>query len=156
MPLTTLTPLIAKGETLLSHSPSLQSDRVIRLCRDGLGHLAREASSYSGKLILCESMVRHFEKELDGLIGKLDSSPSHDDAAARLSRIGDVQGCAFCLLEDMALFMREKNLREGCPACRGVEQEIMSFFEDSGNWPRDAHALVTDMYYDTLPSAVSH
>lgn len=156
MSLTTLAPLIAKGETLLSHSPCLHTDTIIRLCRDGLGYLAREAQAYAGKLILSEPVLGHFKEELDCLIGSLDPGHFRANALAGFAHIGDVQGCAFCLLEDMALFIREKNLREGRPDCHGVEKEIMAFFENSGNWPKDGKALVTDMYYNKLPSAVSH
>lgn len=95
----------------------------------------------------------HFTEELTRLIHLLESQPG-DTGRIDMLLFGDVQACAFALVEDMALFLREKKLRAGCAPQPGPEEEIMAFFETCGNWPRDGTELVVDYYYTQIPLAV--
>ena len=152
MPFSTVKPLLAEAQDLLDRSGLRSLDEVIDVCCSGLGFLAREGDSYCGSLPFCQGITPHFEKELMELVRTL-KVPA-DTVACLQIRCGDVQGQAFALLEDMALFMREKKLRNGAVTQSAQEERVLSFFESSGHWKPDSGEVVTDTYYKLLPIAV--
>ncbi|MCC8194734.1 MAG: hypothetical protein LIP28_08835 [Deltaproteobacteria bacterium] len=128
------------------------SDELIDICCIGLGHLAREGSAYSGAVPFCTAIAPHFENELMGLMRTLKNEGR--EPIEPLSLYGEVQARAFALVEDMALFMREKKLRDGGGPQTTAEERILSYFESCGNWYADSGEVVTDTYYKLLPIAV--
>ena len=152
MPFSTVKPLLAEAEALLDRSGLRSTDELIDVCCTGLGLLAREGHAYRGAVPFCAAIAPHFENELMGLVRALKSKGQHDGDAFFLS--GDVQGRAFALVEDLALFMREKKLRDGGGPQSVAEERVLAFFESCGNWLADSGEVVTDTYYKLLPIAV--
>lgn len=155
MPLRTVKLSLAKAEDLLNRSQLAALDELIAVCALGLGHLAREASAYRDALPFCASLARHFEKELAELVAILETCDQEDITEAARTRYGVIQERAFCLVEDIALFMREKKLRAGSVEQSQPEERVMAFFETSGHWPPSERLLVTDLYYTQIPLAVA-
>lgn len=63
------------------------------------------------------------------------------------------QDLAFQLVEDMAVLLREKYLRNGCEPSPD-ELALMDYFETRGHWKFGDQTLVTEFYYIGLPIAV--
>ncbi|CAK7010398.1 MAG: hypothetical protein DELT_02057 [Desulfovibrio sp.] len=151
MPLNTAKPLMAEAEALLAASRLAETDELIGLCAEGLGFLCREASAYCGTTRYCKRFVPHFSEQLAALVHTLQSSG--EPSSQNFSHFGEVQQNSFALLEDIALFMREKTLRNGEKA-NETEERILSYFETCGNWLAPSGEMVTDTYYNLLPIAV--
>jgi len=154
MPITTVKPLLAEAEALLTESKFRSMDDLIDMCAMGLGFLAREAETYDKDIRFCAGIAPHFINELTALVHILNNTATGPWLS--FSFFGEVQIRAFALVEDMALFMREKKLRAGCKRQHPTEERILVFFESSGNWPADNGEIVTDTYYKQLPVAVIH
>ena len=154
MPFTTVKTLLAEAGALLDKSGLRRTDELIDICGIGLEYLARESNAYCATIRFCSALAPHFESELISLIGTL--KPKRENAAESLSLCDDVQASAFALVEDMALFMREKKLRDGGGLQSTAEERILSYFENCGNWFADSGEIVTDTYYKLLPIAVVH
>lgn len=152
MPFSTVKPLLAEAEALLDRSGLRPMDELIDVCCMGLGYLSRDCTAYSGIVPFCAAIAPHFENELMGLVRALKNAP--DKSADSLSLYGDVQARSFALVEDLALFMREKKLRDGGGPQSAAEERLLSFFESCGNWHADSGEVVTDTYYKLLPIAV--
>lgn len=152
MPFSTVKPLLAEAEALLDTSGLRSMDELIDVCCAGLGLLARDGAAYRDAVPFCATFAPHFEKELTELVRTLKTpGPSATDP---YHRFGDVQSLAFALVEDLALFMREKKLREGDGLQTAVAERVLAFFESCGNWLADSGEIVTDTYYNVLPIAV--
>ena len=152
MPFSTVKPLLAEAEALLDQSGMRTMDELIDVCCSGLGFLARDGHIYSGIVPFCAAIAPHFENELMGLVRTL-KNPG-DLRSDPYLLFGEVQARAFALVEDLALFMREKKLRDGGGSQTGTEERILSYFESCGNWLADSGEVVTDTYYKLLPIAV--
>lgn len=152
MPFSTIKPLLTEAEALLDKQGLRFTDELIDICCQGIGFLSREASAYCDAVPFCSTIASHFENEIESLLQKL--RPMADAAADAALRYGDVQEHAFALVEDMALFMREKKLRDGASPQSQVEERLMAYFESCGKWRPDSGELVTETYYTLLPIAV--
>ncbi len=131
MPFSTVKPLLAEAEALLDRSGLRSVDELIDVCCTGLGLLTREGDAYRGVVPFCAAIAPHFENELMGLVRTLkNKDPFPEDTS---SLYGDVQGRVFALVEDLALFMREKKLRDGGGPQTTAEERVLSFFESCGN-----------------------
>ena len=155
MPFHILTPQLTKGAALLNQRGVRSLDELLAVCHLGLDYIARNSEAFCEAISFCTIIMPHFEDELARLIRFLEP---HADAAPAdpESFFGDVQGCAFALVEDIALFMREKKLRTGCALQHPTEERILAYFEGCGKWRREYGELVTDLYYSQLPLAVQH
>ena len=152
MPFSTVKPLLAEAEALLDRSGLRSMDELIDICCAGLGHLSRDHGAYSGVVPFCTAIAPHFENELMGMVRILKN---HEDASQDAqSLFGNIQARAFALVEDLALFMREKKLRDGGGPQSAAEERVLSYFESCGNWHADSGEVVTDTYYKLLPIAV--
>ncbi len=127
-------------------------DELIDICCAGLGHLAREGDDYCGAVPFCAAIAPHFENELMSLVRALKSH--RESPGDPFLFFGDVQGRAFAIVEDIALFMREKKLRNGGGPQHAAEERVLAYFETCGNWAADSGEVVTDTYYKLLPLAV--
>lgn len=152
MPLNTVIPLLAEAQDLLTRSGLRTLHEVIDVCCSGMESLSQESDSYHYSIAFCLDIIPHFEKELTELSLALKVPANVADCLH--IRCSDVQGHAFALVEDMALFMREKKLRNGTATQSVQEERILSFFETSGYWKPDSGEIVTDTYYKLLPIAV--
>lgn len=154
MPISTVKPLLAEAEALLTRSGLRSTDELTDICGTGLGFFAVKADAYHDLLPFCGRVAPHFINELSGLVHTLKTArASH---VKGFSFFGEVQHRAFALVEDMALFMREKKLRSGGRRQHPTEERIMAYFENSGNWPANNGEMVTDAYYSLIPVAVLH
>ena len=152
MPFSTLKSLFAEAEALLKNSSLRFTDELIDVCCAGLAFFAREGDSYNGAVPFCASFIPHFENELLGLVDVLKNKKH--DSEDPLFLYGEVQGRVFAVVEDLALFMREKKLRYGGGPQTTTEERVLMFFEHCGNWSANSGEVVTDTYYMLLPSAV--
>ena len=152
MPFSTVKPLLAEAEALVDGSGLRPMDELIDICCLGLGFLSREGAAYSGAVPFCSAIAPHFENELMGLVRTL--KPLTASSTDTAPHFGEVQERAFALVEDMALFMREKKLRDGAATQSQAEERVMAFFESCGNWLADSGEVVTETYYKLLPIAV--
>lgn len=152
MPLSTVKPLLAEVQDLLERSGLRPMDELIDVCCSGLGFFAWEGGSYNGVVPFCSGIAPHFENELMGLARILKTA---EEAVTTPGRLYDeAQARAFALVEDRALFMREKKLRDGAGPQSAAEERLLSFFETCGNWQADSGEIVTETYYKLLPIAV--
>lgn len=151
MSLSTVKTLSAKAEALLSKSQLRPLDELIDVCASGLGHISRENDAYCVVVSFGAKLLPHFTNELRQLVAVLERADAHRDK----KRLADtVQEHAFALVEDMALFKRERKCREGYADMHPDAERVLTFFETSGNWDPKLHELVTDMYYNQIPIAV--
>jgi len=152
MPFSTLKSLFAEAEALLENSGLRFTDELIDVCCTGLAFFAREGDTYSGAVPFCTAFTPHFENEIIGLVGVLKNRKHVSEDPLFL--YGEVQGRVFAVVEDLALFMREKKLRDGGGPQTTAEERVLMFFEHCGNWSADSGEVVTETYYKLLPSAV--
>lgn len=104
----------------------------------GLKHLTDKARDFDLCVDCDSAQSKHFFSELASLKA---GSPAPADPA----------DCWLCLFEDLALFFREKFLRHPEDRVPEAEQNVMDYFESSGEWhPEDAH-LVSHAYWVGLP-----
>lgn len=121
-------------------------------CAAGLQNLATHAELYDEQVQAARDFAAHFEQELRLL-------PS---AARKLSMtlvpydLPAMWDTAFGLLEDMAVFVREKVLRTGFANATETEGSLLRYFETSGYWKAGDGTLVSEAYYVTLPATVLH
>lgn len=154
MPFSTVKPLLVKAEALLDQLQLRQLDGLLDICALGLGHLALEVESYHNMVSFCVIIMPHFENELVQLVRILETCHTAKGAESAKARFGEIQERAFCLVEDMALFAREKKLRSGCVRQAEADERLTAYFETSGQWPPEQKTLVADMYYVQIPAAV--
>lgn len=151
MPFSTVKSSLAKAEALLDQLRLRQLDELLDIGALMFGHLARTTESYRNMVPFCTIIMEHFESELAHLVGILEGC---DGAESAKSSYGKIQERVFCLVEDMALFAREKKLRSGCVEQAEPEERLMAYFEASGHWHPEQRIQVTDMYYTQIPAAV--
>lgn len=154
MPINTAKPLLAEAEALLASSGLRSMDELIDVCCVGLNHLALEADSFCNAIPACAELESHFVKELTALTNALKNGESLQHEA--FSLFGEVHHRAFGLVEDMALFFREKKLRDGYKRQHPDAEQVMEYFESSGNWAANSGDKVTDMYFNGIPIRVKH
>lgn len=152
MPLTTVKPMMAEAQALLTSSKLANTDENIHFCAQGLGFLATETDTYCKLISYSKKCIPHFIEELTSLVRLLESSPA--PLPEEFSLFGEVQEKAFALVEDMALFVREKVLRSGAVVEHAFEEKLLSHFESSGNWVPANGEEITDTYYTRLPISV--
>lgn len=152
MPFTTIKPLLTEAEALLDRQDPRFTDELVDVCRQGIGFLSREASAYCGAVPFCSAIASHFESELTRLLQKL--RPPANAGTDAVLHYDDIQEHVFALVEDMALFMREKKLRDGASPQSQVEERLMAHFESCGKWKANSGEIVTETYYKLLPIAV--
>lgn len=152
MPLSTVKPMMAEAEALLVSSGLADSDELIAICTQALGLLAGEADAYCKTMSYGRRFVPHFIEQLSALVRLLEPAASSETKGFTL--FGEVQARSFALVEDMALFIREKMLRNGAVAEFPLEEKILSYFESCGNWSLANGEKVTDAYYCLLPISV--
>lgn len=108
------------------------------LVRHGLRHLMDMAPNFDG-CVDCDTMqTKHFFSEL-ATLGK-----QGDDG-------GEPEDCWLCLLEDMALFFRERFLRHPEEQVPDIERRVMDYFESSGEWHPEDGKYVSQSYWVHLP-----
>lgn len=154
MPFNTAKSLLAEAEALLAGSGLRPLDELIEVCGAGLGFLAREGATYSGIVPFCATITPHFESELRVLVQNLKKTDTQQSDPSLF--YGEIQASCFALLENLALFMREKKLRNGGSPQSTAEERVLAYFETCGNWRPDSGEVVTDTYYRLLPIAVLH
>lgn len=152
MPFHTVKPLLAEAEALLTESGLRPFDELIEVCCSGLGFLAREGAAYNGTVPFCATIAPHFENELMALVRILKKTERQQSDPSLF--YGEVQASCFVLLENLALFMREKKLRDGGGPQSTAEERILAYFETCGNWHPESGEVVTDTYYRLLPITV--
>lgn len=108
------------------------------LVRTGLKHLADRARDFDVCVDCDSAQSKHFFSELASLKG---------DSA----RPADPADCWLCLLEDLALFFRERFLRHPEEHVPEEEQMVMDYFESSGEWHPEDAKLVSQAYWVGLP-----
>lgn len=154
MPLSTVKPIMTKAEALLVSSRFTTADETVAICAQALGFLARESKSYCNTLHYSKKFVPHFIEQVTGLVHLLDA-PAPQEAKG-FSLFGEVQSRSFAIVEDTALFIREKMLRAGAAVEHPLEEKVLSYFESSGNWLPRSGEQVIETYYTLLPVAVMH
>lgn len=152
MPLTTIKPMMAEAQALLASSKFTDTDENINFCAQGLDFLVKETDTYCKAISYSKKYVPHFTDELTGLVRLLESPP--EPSAEGFSFFGEVHQRAFALVEDMALFVREKVLQNGAVVEHPFEKKLLSHFESSGNWVPANGEEITDTYYNRLPISV--
>lgn len=144
--------MMAEAEALLVSSGLGNTDEIITICAESLGFFAREADAYCKAICYSKRFLPHFIEQLTGLVRFLESPATADTEG--FSLFGEVQARAFSLVEDMALFTREKVLQNGAVAEHPFEKKLLSYFESCGNWAAGSNEEVTDTYYNRLPISV--
>ncbi len=151
MPISISKPLLVEGGDIFSRYAGETDDMFILICARGLRAIAEQSGAYEVSIQMTAKFMLHLQEELEKLRAYFSGTgKSGVMAHARM------QEAAFCLVEDMALVMREKKLRTGCIANCADEEALLAFFEGSGYWRAADGSMVTGAYYVDLPVAVLH
>ncbi len=150
MPIPIPNALLVEGGDLFARYGDAFDDVFARVCCRGLQALAAQQETYAAFTRASADFMRHLHTELCEFTAQYSLSVQPGPSLAL------VQEAAFCMIEDMALIMREKKLRMGCTGLCAGEEELMAFFEGSGYWKAGDGTLVTDVYYAQLPARVLH
>lgn len=102
------------------------------LVREGLLHVIRNCAAFDA----CRDQQLPFTKHFLRLLTVLPLSD---------------EGHWLEIFEDLALIVREKQLRCGGKAFAAIEERILRYFEASGYWDEDDGRLVSQWYWHRLP-----
>ena len=153
------------GSTLRSQASALEfCIRFMQQIADGSGTEINRFHACSAGLRAILSCLDEYDNRVlatgifyDSLIcniKELAEGISRYGENARPCAIEMAQDYAFLLVEDMALLVREKYLREGCDTQTSEERILIDYFETRGHWRFGDQTLVTEFYYIGLPIAV--
>ena len=121
-----------------------ESAKLITACVAGLRMLSSHCGEYDDKVRYGQDYIRHFLKELGNLCANGKDGFT----------LNECHDAAFALMEDMALFVREKMLRTGFVNCLEEEKALINFFEQCGSWAFDERTVLMDDYHVRMPVAV--
>ncbi len=120
---------------------------LFRICAGAMRILAGHAEEYDREINDSRGFVKHFQETIQDMVSFLKGSgsfaPDPDVAYEK----------AFVLVEELAVFMREKHLRSACGSENKVCRKLLDFFESSGHWRPGDGTMVTEYYYVVLPVA---
>lgn len=122
----------------------------VALCRQGLQGIFSNLGSYSNKIQSATFIHDCFRKNLSSLesLADADVSAEKTDTAASLNDL------CFAMIEEMAVLMRERYLREGGKDLSVSEKAVTDYFESSGNWYIGDTTMVSEYYFVKLPVTV--
>ena len=144
--------LMEGGASLLLQGATGDMADLFTRCAAGLQNLAAYAELYDEQIRTARDFAAHFEQELR-LLQAMAKKQFVKTASYDVPVLWDT---AFGLLEDLAVFTREKVLRTGFADATETEGSLLCYFETSGYWKAGDGTLVSEAYYVTLPATVLH
>lgn len=141
-----------RGASLLLQEAKGETAALFTQCASALQNLAASAQLYDAQIRTARDFTMHFERELQLLAAMAEKRTIKSDAFT-LSTLWDT---AFGLIEDMAVFTREKVLRTGFANATETEASLLRYFEVSEYWKAGDGTLVSEAYHVTLPATVLH
>lgn len=115
----------------LKHPTQIQS-----LVCEATGHIIQNCTMFNGCVTLDSPFIREFFASISETDAEIDADRT------------------FQLFECLAIFFREKRLRMGAQKLAAPERAVLSYFENSGEWPQQNALLVNQWYWHTLPKKV--
>lgn len=127
-----------------------ESGTYIAMCRQGLQGMLDNIEKYSGGIQAATYIRDCFMANLRDLAHIAELDGSYHNAG----RVGSLNDLCFAMVEEIAVLVRERYLREGCKGLSPNEKSLMDYFEGSGMWFMGDSTMVSDYYYVKLPVAV--
>lgn len=137
---------IKKTCSCLENDPQTKNAMGKLVCT-GLNELASRAEEFDSLIASGLSYKKHFLELLTSL--------SDDKPAGIIPKgFADTQALVMELFEDLTVFVRVRELKQGRHNLSSVEQDILSHFESCGQWLKDDDSLVSRIYWYELPLLV--
>lgn len=134
---------IKKTCSCLEKDPHAGSTMGQLVC-SGLNELASRAEEFDSLIASGMSYKKHFLELLTSL---------HEGMPAGIVPKGfaDTQALVMELFEDLTVFVRVRELKQGRDNLSKVETAILKHFESCGQWLKDDNSMVSRSYWYELP-----
>ena len=146
-----LTPEIELCAGLLEGAPQEAGFSMFALCAKALRILSNHADEYDQDVKESRMLFKHFKRGLQELAALSANSKFNSDKSLRQAKEK-----TFALIEELAVFMREKNLRASSQSGKCVCRELLDYFESSGHRRPDDGTIVAQFYFVILPLAITN
>lgn len=140
---------IKKTCSLLENAPHAKSPMGQLVCK-GLNELVSRAEEFDTLIASGVNYKKHFLGLLTSL-HEMENPKTARPTGIIPTGHADMQALIMELFEDLAVFVRVRELNYGKKSLNEVEQAIQKYFEGCGEWLKDDNTLLSRSYWYELP-----